>query len=36
MVALMAQVRDRHQFVLSELNLGGGHAVPYAVPATRN
>ncbi len=28
MVALMAQVRDRHQFVLSELNLGGGHAVP--------
>ncbi|MGO9509713.1 MAG: diaminopimelate decarboxylase [Mycobacterium sp.] len=28
MVALMAQVRDRHQVVLSELNLGGGHAVP--------
>jgi diaminopimelate decarboxylase len=28
MVALMAEVRDRHQVVLSELNLGGGHAVP--------
>lgn len=28
MIALMAQVRDRHQVVLSELNLGGGHAVP--------
>jgi diaminopimelate decarboxylase len=29
MMALMAEVRDRHQVVLAELNLGGGHAVPY-------
>jgi diaminopimelate decarboxylase len=29
MTAVMAQVRDRHQVVLTELNLGGGHAVPY-------
>ncbi len=29
MIAVMAQVRDRHQVVLTELNLGGGHAVPY-------
>ena len=29
MVALMAEVRERHQIVLTELNLGGGHAVPY-------
>jgi diaminopimelate decarboxylase len=29
MMALMAEVRDRHQVVLTELNLGGGHAVPY-------
>ncbi len=29
MVALMAEVRDRHGVVLTELNLGGGHAVPY-------
>jgi diaminopimelate decarboxylase len=29
MIALMAEVRDRHQVVLSELNLGGGYAVPY-------
>ncbi|ORW48756.1 diaminopimelate decarboxylase [Mycobacterium paraense] len=28
-IALMAQVRDRHGIVLDELNLGGGHAVPY-------
>jgi diaminopimelate decarboxylase len=28
MIGLMAEVRDRHQVVLSELNLGGGHAVP--------
>jgi len=28
MIAVMAQVRDRHQVVLTELNLGGGHAVP--------
>jgi diaminopimelate decarboxylase len=29
MVALMAEVRDRHRVVLNEVNLGGGHAVPY-------
>ena len=29
MIALMAEVRERHQVVLTELNLGGGHAVPY-------
>ena len=29
MMAAMAEVRDRHQMVLTELNLGGGHAVPY-------
>jgi diaminopimelate decarboxylase len=29
MIALMAEVRDRHQVVLRELNLGGGYAVPY-------
>jgi diaminopimelate decarboxylase len=29
MIAVMAGVRDRHQVVLSELNLGGGHAIPY-------
>jgi diaminopimelate decarboxylase len=29
MIAEMAEVRDRHQVVLSELNLGGGHAIPY-------
>ena len=29
MVAVMAEVRERHQIVLTELNLGGGHAVPY-------
>lgn len=29
-IAVMAEVRDRHQVVLTELNLGGGHAVPYA------
>jgi diaminopimelate decarboxylase len=29
MIAVMAQVRDRHQVVLTELNLGGGPAVPY-------
>ncbi|OBH02562.1 diaminopimelate decarboxylase [Mycobacterium sp. E2699] len=28
-LALMAEVRDRHGVVLGELNLGGGHAVPY-------
>jgi diaminopimelate decarboxylase len=28
MIAAMAQIRDRHQVVLTELNLGGGHAVP--------
>ena len=29
MIGVMAEVRDRHQVVLTELNLGGGHAVPY-------
>ena len=29
MVAVMAEVRDRHGVVLTELNLGSGHAVPY-------
>jgi diaminopimelate decarboxylase len=29
MMAMMAEVRDRHQVVLPELHLGGGHAVPY-------
>jgi diaminopimelate decarboxylase len=29
MMAVMAEVRDRHQVTLTELNLGGGHAVPY-------
>jgi diaminopimelate decarboxylase len=29
MLALMAAVRDRHHVVLTELSLGGGHAVPY-------
>ncbi|MCW2663868.1 MAG: Diaminopimelate decarboxylase [Mycobacterium sp.] len=29
MLALMAEVRDRHHVVLTELSLGGGHAVPY-------
>ena len=29
MIALMAEVRERHQVELTELNLGGGHAVPY-------
>jgi diaminopimelate decarboxylase len=29
LMALMAEVRDRHQVVLTQLNLGGGHAVPY-------
>jgi len=29
MVAVMAEIRDRHEVVLTELNLGGGHAVPY-------
>jgi diaminopimelate decarboxylase len=29
LVAMMAEVRDRHQVVLTELSLGGGHAVPY-------
>jgi diaminopimelate decarboxylase len=29
MMALMAEVRDRHQVVLTELNLGGGYAIPY-------
>jgi len=29
MIAVMAKVRDHYQVVLSELNLGGGHAIPY-------
>ncbi len=29
MIAVMAEVRDRHQVVLTELNLGGGQAIPY-------
>ena len=29
MIGLMAEVRHRHQTVLTELDLGGGHAVPY-------
>ena len=28
-VAVMAEVRDRHGVVLGELNIGGGHAIPY-------
>jgi diaminopimelate decarboxylase len=28
MMAVLAEVRDRHQIVLTELNLGGGQAVP--------
>ncbi len=29
MVATMADIRARHGIILSELNLGGGHGVPY-------
>ncbi len=29
MLAVLAEVRDRHRVVLTELNLGGGQAVPY-------
>jgi diaminopimelate decarboxylase len=29
LLGLMATVRERHGVVLAELNLGGGHAVPY-------
>jgi diaminopimelate decarboxylase len=29
MIAVMAQVRDRHRVVLTELNIGGGQAVSY-------
>jgi diaminopimelate decarboxylase len=29
MLAVMAEIRDRHQVVLTQLHLGGGHAVPY-------
>lgn len=28
LLAVMAEVRERHRVVLTELNLGGGHAVP--------
>ncbi|MCV7103278.1 diaminopimelate decarboxylase [Mycobacterium palustre] len=30
MVAAMADVRVRHGVILTELNIGGGHAIPYA------
>jgi diaminopimelate decarboxylase len=29
MISAMAEVRDTHGVVLTELNIGGGHAVPY-------
>jgi diaminopimelate decarboxylase len=29
LVALMADIRDRHGVILTELNIGGGHGVPY-------
>ncbi len=29
LIGLMAEVRERHQVVLAELDLGGGHAIPY-------
>jgi diaminopimelate decarboxylase len=29
LVAEMAEVRDRHGVALTELNIGGGHAIPY-------
>jgi diaminopimelate decarboxylase len=29
LIGLMADVRERHGLALAELNLGGGHAVPY-------
>jgi diaminopimelate decarboxylase len=29
MIATMAEVRDRHGVILGELNIGGGHGVPY-------
>jgi diaminopimelate decarboxylase len=29
LIGLMADVRDQHGITLAELNLGGGHAVPY-------
>jgi diaminopimelate decarboxylase len=28
-IGVMAEVRERHHVVLTELNLGGGHAIPY-------
>lgn len=30
MIAAMADVRARHGVILTELNIGGGHAIPYA------
>jgi diaminopimelate decarboxylase len=30
MVPLMAEIRARHGVILTELNIGGGHGVPYA------
>ncbi|MGC1803747.1 MAG: diaminopimelate decarboxylase, partial [Mycobacterium sp.] len=29
MIAVMADIRTRHGVILTELNIGGGHAVPY-------
>ncbi|GAA4294793.1 diaminopimelate decarboxylase family protein [Mycobacterium paraffinicum] len=29
MIGVMAEVREHHQVVLTELNLGGGHAIPH-------
>lgn len=34
MVALMADVRARHGVTLNELNIGGGHGIPYVVGDT--
>lgn len=34
MVAAMADIRARHGVILTELNIGGGHAIPY-VPGDR-
>ncbi|OBK83980.1 diaminopimelate decarboxylase [Mycobacterium sp. 1165178.9] len=34
MIAAMADIRTRHGVILTELNIGGGHAIPY-VPGDR-
>lgn len=34
MIAAMADIRARHGVILTELNIGGGHAIPY-VPGDR-